>query len=76
MNQGDTSYQSALMTRPCPAYRTAFTISKPRNTHRLSSQTVIAQKLGVKPFEGKASDVPPPRMTSLVGEAVFDYSNS
>ena len=37
--------------------------------------TVIAQKLGVKPFEGKASDVPPPRMTSLVGEAVFDYSN-
>ena len=37
--------------------------------------TVIAQTLGVKPFEGKASDVPPPRMTSLVGEAVFDYSN-
>ena len=36
---------------------------------------MIAQELGVKPFEGKASDVPPPRMTSLVGEAVFDYSN-
>ena len=36
--------------------------------------TVIAQKLGVRPFEGKASDVPAPRMTSLVGEAVFDYS--
>ena len=35
---------------------------------------VIAQKLGVSPFEGKASDVPAPRMTSLVGEAVFDYS--
>ena len=35
---------------------------------------VIAQKLGVRPFEGKASDVPAPRMTSLVGEAVFDYS--
>lgn len=37
--------------------------------------SVIAQKLGVKPFEGKASEVPAPRMTSLVGEAVFDYSN-
>ena len=37
--------------------------------------TMIAQKLGVKPLEGKASDVPPPRMTSLVGEVVFDYNN-
>ena len=37
--------------------------------------SMIAEKLGVKPFEGKASDVPPPRMTSLVGEVVFDYSN-
>ena len=37
--------------------------------------SMIAEKLGVKPYEGKASDVPAPRMTSLVGEAVFDYSN-
>ncbi len=36
---------------------------------------MIAEKLGVKHFEGKASDLPPPRMTSLSGEAVFDYSN-
>ena len=36
---------------------------------------IVAEKLGVSPFEGKASDVPPPRMTSLVGEAVFDYSD-
>ena len=36
---------------------------------------MIAQKLGVRLFEGKASDVPPPRMTSLAGEVVFDYSN-
>ena len=36
---------------------------------------IIAQKLGVKPFAGKASDVPPPRMTSLFGEVVFNYSN-
>ena len=37
--------------------------------------TMIVQKLGMLPFAGKASDVPPPRMTSLIGEAVFDYSN-
>ena len=36
---------------------------------------MVAQKIGVRPFEGKASDIPPPRMTSLVGEAIFDYSN-
>lgn len=35
----------------------------------------IAQKLGIQPFGGKASDVPPPRMTSLVGEVLFDYSS-
>lgn len=37
--------------------------------------TMIAEKLGISPFAGKASNVPPPRMTSLTGEAVFDYSN-
>ena len=37
--------------------------------------THIALKLGIKPFEGKASDIPSPRMTSIVGEVVFDYSN-
>ena len=36
---------------------------------------MIAEKLGVRPFEGKASDVPPPMMTSLTGEAAFDYSS-
>ena len=36
---------------------------------------LIAEKLGVAPFAGKASDVPPPRMTSPVGEVVFDYNN-
>ena len=36
---------------------------------------LIAEKLGVQPFAGKASDVPPPRMTSLTGEVVFDYSS-
>lgn len=37
--------------------------------------TMIAQKLGVQPFAGKASQVPPPRMTSPTGEVVFDYSS-
>ena len=37
--------------------------------------SAIAQKLGIRPYAGKASDVPPPRMTSLVGEVVFDYSS-
>ena len=37
--------------------------------------SAIAQKLGMQPFAGKASDVPPPRMTSLVGEVVFDYGS-
>ena len=36
---------------------------------------MIAEKLGIRPFEGKASDVPPPRMTSLAGEVVFNYAN-
>ena len=36
---------------------------------------MIAEKLGVLLFAGKASDTPPPRMTSLMGEVVFDYSS-
>ena len=36
---------------------------------------MIAEKLGIKPFEGKASNVPPPIMTSLAGEVIFDYGN-
>ena len=36
---------------------------------------IIAKKLGIKRFHGKASDVPPPRMTSPTGEVEFDYSS-
>ena len=36
---------------------------------------MISEKLGISLFSGKASDVPPPSMTSLTGEVVFDYSN-
>ncbi len=35
---------------------------------------MIAEKLGVKPYDVKASRVPPPRMTSPTGEVSFDYS--
>ena len=35
----------------------------------------IAEKLGIKRFEGKASEVPPPKMTSPTGEVMFDYSS-
>ena len=37
--------------------------------------SMIAEKLGIKPFAGKASDVPSPQMTSPTGEVVFDYSS-
>ena len=46
-----------------------------RNHSPAELATMIAMKLGIKPFEGKASDTPPPRMTSLKGEAIFDHSN-
>ena len=36
---------------------------------------MIIEKLGVSRFAGKASDAPCPRMTSLSGEVVFDYSS-
>lgn len=36
---------------------------------------MIAEKLGTGRFDGKASEVPPPRMTSPTGEVVFDYSS-
>lgn len=36
---------------------------------------MIVEKLGVPPFSGKASDVPPPTSTSFAGEVAFDYSS-
>ena len=36
---------------------------------------MIAHKLGVHPFAGKASQVPPPIMTSTTGEVAFDYTS-
>jgi len=35
--------------------------------------SLIAQRIGVPPFTGKASDASKPQMTSRAGEPVFDY---
>ncbi len=35
---------------------------------------MVAEKLGIKPFEGKASQGPPPQEVSPTGEIEFDYS--
>ena len=50
-----------------------YLCARERTPAQLSAE--IADKLGTRPFAGKASEVPPPRMTSLVGEVVFDYSS-
>ena len=36
---------------------------------------LIAKKLGIRPFAGKASQRPPPRTTAPTGKVVFDYSS-
>ena len=35
----------------------------------------LAKKIGVKPFEGKASHTPPPQKSEPAGQVVFNYSN-
>ncbi len=35
---------------------------------------LISEKIGVPPLTAKASDVPPPQVSSLAGEIAFDYS--
>jgi hypothetical protein len=35
---------------------------------------VISEKIGIPPLTAKASEVPPPQVSSLSGEATFDYS--
>ena len=37
---------------------------------------MIAEKLGARRYDGKASDTAPPRMTSVTGDVVFDYSSN
>ena len=60
---------------PIPGLPTSIKYEQADDHMPAELAAMIAEKIGVKPFKGKASDVPPPRMTSLAGEAVFDYSN-
>ena len=60
---------------PLPGLPTDMLYLKADDYSPAALASLIAQKLGVQPFAGKASDVPPPRTTSLTGEVVFDYSS-
>ena len=57
-----------------PGLPTSIEYERAENHTPAELAAIIAEKIGIGHFEGKASDVPPPRMTSLIGEAVFDYS--
>ena len=60
-----------------PVYGLPADVAYERADERTPAQlaAMIAEKLGIQPFQGKASQVPPPRMTSPTGEVVFDYSS-
>ena len=60
---------------PIPGLPTSIKYEQADDHTPVELAAMIAEKMGVTPFKGKASNVPPPRMTSLTGEAVFDYSN-
>lgn len=60
---------------PIPGLQTSIKYEQADDHTPAELAAMIAEKIGVKPFMGKASNVPPPRMTSLASEAVFDYSN-
>ena len=60
---------------PVPGLRSSIRFERAENITPAELAAMIAEKIGIERFEGKASDVPPPGMTSLIGEAVFDYSS-
>ena len=60
---------------PVPGLPTDIIYLSAREYTPAQLSTMIAHKLGIQPFAGKASEVPPPRMTSPTGEVVFDYSS-
>ena len=60
---------------PVPGIPTAIRYISARDHPPAALAAMIAEKIGVQPYDGKASDVPPPRSTSLSGIAVFDYSS-
>ncbi|MDE0198115.1 MAG: TIR domain-containing protein [Caldilineaceae bacterium] len=59
---------------PVPGLPSSINYVSSENHTPAELAAMIAEKSGSGLFAGKASDVPPPRMTSLIGEAVFDYS--
>ena len=74
-NSANTSYRYRFDGTEVPGLPgdIIYLCARERTPAQLSAE--IADKLGTRPFAGKASEVPPPRMTSLVGEVVFDYSS-
>jgi len=74
-NKGEYILPVRFDDTPVPGLPTAIKYEQACDHTPAELAVMIAEKLGIKRFEGKASDVPPPRMTSLTGEAVFDYSS-
>ena len=60
---------------PVPGLSTDLVYLQAKDYSPAELAAMIAQKLGVGPFDRKASDVPPPTMTSLAGKVAFDYSD-
>ena len=74
-NKGEYILPVRFDDTPVPGLPTAIKYEQACDHTPAELAIMIAKKLGIRRFEGKASDVPPPRMTSLTGEAVFDYSS-
>lgn len=60
---------------PVPGMPNSIQYEKASNYSPEELAALIAQRIGVPPFTGKASDVPKPQMTSRAGEPVFDYGS-
>ena len=60
---------------PVPGLLTSISYVRAKKYTPAGLAVIIAEKIGISRFGGKASDVPPPRMTSPTGVAVFDYSS-
>lgn len=75
LNQEDCILPVRFDDTPVPGLPEAIIYLRARDFTPAELAANIAQRLGVSPYSGKASDVPPPRMKSPIGEAAFDYSS-
>ncbi len=75
LKQGDDILPVRFDDTPVPGLPTDTIYVRASKYTPAQLSTMISQKLGIQPFAGKASEVPPPRMTSPTGEVVFDYSS-